>query len=65
MTPKSDDAERDGSALTRIPDPDAIRDEMARNAAKNRILRSLWRIATRAKSLRSPTEVRQGVSDEK
>ncbi len=48
------------SVLEAIPSPDVIRDRMTNNAAENRILRSLYRLAKRIESYR-----RQAAQDRK
>lgn len=55
----------DGSILDGIPTPEEIRQEMAKNAEENRVLRSLYRVSRRVSDRkRQAAEHRQGVADE-
>ena len=54
----------DGSILDGIPTPEEIRQEMAKNAEQNRVLRSLYRLARRLSDRkRQAGENRQGVAN--
>ncbi len=54
-----------GSILDGIPTPEEIRQEMAKNAEHNRVLRSLYRLSRRvSERKRQAAENRQGVGDE-
>ena len=55
----------DGSVLNGIPTPEEIRQEMAKNAECNRVLRSLYRLSRRVSDRkRQAADDRQGVRND-